>query len=98
MENILSDEIKECYLITGEIVVKYYELYELIQDDISNNLDLYENNISDILDLIIKEYNMYNSLSLIDVNRSLDLIKNIDCDKLMIDNRFKHKLEMFKKI
>ena len=98
MENILNDNIKECYLITGEIVVRYYELYELIQDNISNNLDLYEENISDILDLVIKEYDLYNNLSLTDINICLDLIKNIDCDKLMIDNRFKHKLEMFKKI
>ena len=52
MENLLDDNLKDCYSITSEVVFKYYELYELILDNSSNNLYSYEGYILDILDMV----------------------------------------------
>lgn len=98
MDDILNDNMRECYSISGYVVVKYYELYEIMMNNSIEDSSIYETYVNDILELVIKEYEMYRKLSLDDVNMCLNLIKNVDCDSLMIDARFKHKLEMLKKI
>lgn len=96
MYNILSDRFKECYNITSKVIDKYNKLYMVMNTYSFEDSSIYECYIVDVLELVLKEYNIYSKLSLSDINSCLKLIKNVDCDESKIDERFKRKLEILR--
>lgn len=99
MNNILRKKFKNCFEISSKVVSKYNELYSIMMEYYLEDSSIYESYIYDILQLIIDEYNIYNTLSIDEINIFLKVIdKNNYDDNDMIAFRFKNKLTMLKNI
>ena len=98
MESILMNKFKECYKISSEVVSKYNELYCIMCDYFLEDSSIYESYVSDIWELILEEYKIYNNLSLADINVILRGFEKKQWDEDIIGLRIKSKIESLKKV
>jgi len=96
MNEILNNKIKNCYDITSKVITKYNELYIIMTEFAYEFIDLYEYFIDDLKILILEEHNIYNKLTLNDINICLELLNNIDYEDSLIGSRFERKIKVLK--
>jgi len=92
------NKFKECYKISSEVVSKYNELYCIMCDYFLEDSSIYESYVSDIWELILEEYKIYNNLSLADINVILRGFEKKQWDEDIIGLRIKSKIESLKKV
>ena len=93
MDSILIDKFKNCYEISSVIVSKYNELYSIMCEYCLEDSSIYESYVSDIWELILDEYNIYNNLTLNDIDVMLRTIEKNTWDEDIVGLRIKSKLE-----
>ena len=98
MENMLNDRIINCYLITKEVVNKYIDLLPIILNNAMEDADVYESFVSDVKNLVFKEYNAYVNLTLNDIDVAIDLFSKEEYDSSIVGYRMKRKLRNWKDI
>ena len=96
MNEILNNKIKSCYEITSKVTTKYNELYIIMTEFAYEFIDLYEYFIDDLKILILEEHNIYNKLTLNDINICLELLNKIEYEDSLIGSRFERKIKVLK--
>lgn len=93
MDDVLNDKLIDCYNISSKVFSKYNELYSVMMEHYLEDNFIYEPYVSDILELVLEEYKVYSTLTLMDINMYLEAIDKSHCDDDMVGFRFKHKLK-----
>lgn len=98
MDSILTDKFKECFEISSKVISKYNELYSIMCQYFLEDSFIYESYVSDICELILEEYRIYNNLTLNDIDIMISAIEINKWDDDIVGLRIMSKLESLKRV
>ena len=100
MNQLLNNQLQNCYNYSSIVMMKYKELLVMFSVDDTDDMLCYFDMIEELKEYVLKEYDAYEKLLLYDKNRlisKIDSLINDSCDSVEY-MRFRSKLQFTKNI